>query len=163
MTITLPVSYTTVEIIYDTLGELQSHTTLSSNEIAGFAGRTQALMNAELSKLYSIPISNEVPALQTIATELTIYNILAQRLFTSKRRSDNPWVDRWRESKDILKLIAKGEIPLVDASNSIIAVDTTGVELTSTSVDYYPTFSELDDRQSDIDPDKLDDLEDERL
>ena len=156
MAITFPVSYTTISLIYQTLPDIGSVTTLTSAHLANFAGQGEALINAKISNLYSIPLTQEVPILQMISTDIAVYNILTRRLFTSKQLETSPWPDRYKESLATLDKIADGTIPLVDSSGAVLSGRTDQAEVYSTTQDYVPTFWEGASEDHIQDADKID-------
>lgn len=162
MAITYPVSYTTVSLMFVTLPDLGSVTTLSSLQLATFAGQGEALINAKISPMYSLPMTVEVPILQAIATDIAIYNVLTRRLFTSKQLETSPWPDRYKESLSILDKIADGTIPLVTASGAVLGGRTDQAEVYSTTKDSVPTFWEGPTEDHIQDADKIESEADRR-
>ena len=162
MPATYVVSYTTVSLMFVTLPDLGSVTTLTSLQLATFAGQGEALINAKISPMYSLPLTAEVPILQAVATDIAIYNVLTRRLFTSKQLETSPWPDRYKESMGILDKIADGTIPLVDSSGTVLSGRTDQAEVYSTTKNYVPTFWEGPTEDHIQDADKIDDEADRR-
>jgi phage gp36-like protein len=141
--LTLPVSYTNVETIYETLPQLKNQATnVTSAEIALQAGQTQAYVNARLARLYDLPFTVDVPVLTEITTDLAIYRLLVKRIFTATNLEDSPWPDRYKEAVEFLDSIVSGETPLLTASLSVLAVTTGRNEPWSSTQDYNPIYFE---------------------
>lgn len=144
-TITLPVSYTSVANVYETLPQLETDaTTVTSAEIALQAGQAQAYVNARLAKFYTLPFSATPPVLVEITTDLAIGRIIAKRPLLATKFGE-VWTERMAEARAMLDAIVAGSIPLVDSSGSIIAASTDQTEVWSNTKDYLPTFWEADD------------------
>jgi len=135
---------------------------LTSAQTYGYAGGAEAKMNTKLVKYYVLPFTLAVPVLQTIATDLTIYDLLVKRIFTGEKLEKSPWPDRYKEVMDLLDNIASGETPLVAEDGSIIAARTDTVEVWSSTKDYLPTFHEDRDVNQIQDEDKIDGIRGDR-
>ncbi|MBI4185299.1 MAG: DUF1320 family protein [Proteobacteria bacterium] len=155
MPATLPVSYTSVALIYEALSELGSRTTLTSAQVAAFAGRVEAGMNARLARAYALPFARAVPALQDIATDLAIYRLLSRVVFTGERLGESPWPARYKEASEALEAIARGRVPLLDSSGALIPTRAGVAEVWSTTQGFAPTFAEDGFEDSTINADKL--------
>ena len=162
--LTLPVSYTNVETIYETLPQLKNQATnITSAEIALQAGQAQAYVNARLAGSYDLPFSVDVPVLTEIVTDLTIYRLLVKRIFTSTNLEDSPWPDRYKEAIEFLDSIVAGETPLLTTSLSVVAVSTTRNEAWSSTQDYNPIYFEGGEPTDfNVDPDRAEDNFDDR-
>ena len=163
MATTFPVSYTTVSDVLNTLPAINSISNIVSADIAYYAGKVESKMNAKLAKGFALPFTSNINVLTTLSTDLTCYEIMAKRIFTQGFSKDSPWPDRFKEADDMLDDIVSGKVPLLDSSSEIIETKDTGNFLVkSNTQDYNPTMTEMDDTLSTIDPDKLDDLYDDR-
>ena len=162
MPATLPVSYTTVSLMFVTLPDIGSVTTLTSAHLANFAGQAESEINAKLARAYSLPFTAEIPLLQTLATDLALYKVLTRRLFTSERLEASPWPDRYKEARETLTWIAAGELPLVDSSGAVLQGRSDIAEVYSTTKNYVPTFWEGPTGDQIQDADKIDDEADRR-
>lgn len=153
MSMTLPVSYTTVSLMQNILPEIGSVTTLTSAHIAQFAGQAESIINAKIIQRYSLPITREVPLLQTLSTDISIYYLLSRRLFTANQLQNSPWPDRYKEAMEILEEVATGKLDLVDSSGAILGGRTDQALAFSTTQDNVPTFWEgaWPDQQMDVD------------
>lgn len=162
MPATLPVSYTTVESVKLTATELSSLSTVTSGDIAHFAGRTEAWMNSKLAMRYSLPFSQDIPVLQGIATDLTVYALLSKRIFTATKASEklgrSQWPERFKEAKDMLEEVVNGAAALVTLSGDLLAARTDIDPIYVTTEDYHSTFHEGGQLDQVQDTDKVDDL-----
>ena len=123
------------------------------------AGRAEALINAKIAKRYSIPISGQIPLLETLATDLAIYNVLTSRIVI---KAEHPWFQRYKNSLDILDQIADGKLALIDSAGNIQTGREDVTELTSSTRGYAPTFWEGPDTLQIQDEDKMEDESDAR-
>lgn len=158
----LPVTFTTVSLMYAVLPDLGSITTLSSAHLATFAGEAEAEINANIAQKYALPISQDVPMLTTLATDLAIYNTLAKRVFTAERLAGSPWTDRYKEAQTKLQRLAEGDLLLVTSSGTVIAGRTDIAEVFSTTKNYLPTMHEGPWPYQQQDVDKIQDTLDDR-
>jgi phage gp36-like protein len=151
---TFPASYTTVANVLEALPAVGSITNITSAVVCSFIGRSEALINAKVSKQYTLPIAGDVPLLQTLSLDITLYNLLAKRIFAGEQLSKSPWPDRYKEALDVLDEIAAGTIPLLTSSGAIV---TAGPGLPwSSTMDYLPTMTEDDMTLSLVDSYKID-------
>lgn len=152
-----PASYTTVENIYQTLPQVGSVSNVNSNNISYQIGRVEANMNAKLSKVFTLPFSQEILQLTTIATDLTIYELSKRfTVLTNLKNTDS--LKRYKEAGDLLDQIVSGKIPLLDSSYQVIEESSlSGVSAWSNNQNYTPTFAndyqEPEDQCVDIDKD----------
>lgn len=153
----MALAYATVDKVYDIVPKLRGIPDLSSAQIVTFGEAAEATMNAALVKMYSLPFSDTIPLLTTIANDLTCYRLLTQRVFTGEQLKDSPWPGRFREAMDLLMKVSNGEWPLVNSAGTMIAARTDVADLKSNTSDYNPKFF---DSGSDLDqipdPDKSD-------
>lgn len=162
MPLTLPVSYTTVELLLNTLPAIGSVSAITSAHIAHYIGEAQAHIDAKISRYYSLPLSVEVPIIQTIATNLTVYGLMVKRLLSAQQINDSPWPARYKEAQELLDDIGAGKLPLVNASGAILAGRSDVAEVYSTTMNNVPTFYEGDWKDMVQDSDKIDDEDDRR-
>ncbi len=158
---TLPVSYTTVELVKETLPKIKEVSNLSSGQIAMFAGRAQARVNGMIVRKYTLPFTAEVPELEDITTVIAIYNILAQNL-GKDLSEDSQWPDLFKDALSRLEDIGKGTVKLVTTSGDLIGARTDLAEIWSNNQTYNPTFHEGSDLDSFVDPDKIADIKGDR-
>ncbi len=154
--------YTNVDRVFTVEPRIGSVTNINSETVALFIDDAEALVNAELVRNYTIPVTSLAPMVVAIATDLTIYRILALRIFTQERLKDSIWPDKFKAAEDKLKRLGEGDLLLVDNSGDVIGARTDIAPVTSTTKDFHPTFSELSFTEDIQDPDKLDELANER-
>lgn len=155
-------SYTTVSLMLQTLPMLNSLTTLTSAHMYTYAAQAESIINAKLAQKYTIPPAYPSPQLETIATWLGIYNVLALRIFTEERMNASVWPDRYKQAMEWLDQIAAGELLLTTGSGTLIAGRTDTAEFFSTTQQYQPTFHEGPWTLLQTDPDKIEDELDKR-
>lgn len=154
--------YTSVEQCYAVVSDLGSVTNLTSAQIVdGFIKPAESIINAIISNIYIVPIVPGPPLLEALATDLTLYRILSQRIFNQQRLKDSVWPLRFKESMDILKQIVDGAITLVDSAGNILPQGNVAVA-ESTTTRYLPTFHEGPTVDQIQDRDKIRDIEDDR-
>jgi phage gp36-like protein len=158
---TFPVIYTTVANILESLPSVGSITNITSAVVANFIGRSDALINAKISKQYTLPIVGDVSILQSLSIDITLYNLLAKRIFAGEQLSKSPWPDRYKEALDTLDEISNGILPLITSSNEIIASGAAGLPWSST-MDTLPTMTEDDMTLNLVDTVKIDLIRGER-
>jgi len=155
-------TYTTQSKVLLTLPSVGSVSTVGSADIAHYMDRVDNVINAKLSKRYTIPVSG-APILETIATDLTVYELLAKRIFVRNTSKDSPWLKEYKIAMDLLNEISEGKIELFDSSGATISAKSTGAgSVWSNNSGYTPTFQEDQFENQTIDSDKLDDIEDDR-
>lgn len=159
----MAVTYTTVDRIKQELPMVSSLTTVSSAQIAAFIENTDAVINGMIALNYTVPAtgSGVPPLLQTICSDGVIYRIL-RRVFTQERLRDSNWPSQYKDSMDLLRQIAQGEIPLVDGSGNVLDASTAQAPITSNTKGYLPTFHEGRWSEQVQDSDKIEDIEFDR-
>ena len=159
---TLPVSYTTTSLMMATLPDIGSVSTLTSGHIATFAGYAEAGINARITRLYSLPFTEDIPYLTTVATRKALHLLLSQRLIPLPGPRLAELVAQFSGVDEEIAAIADGLIILVSSSGAIVPGRTDVAEIWSTTRGYVPTFSELPPSLSPVDEQKIEDLADER-
>lgn len=155
-------SYTTVSLMLQTLPMIGSLTTVTTDQLRTYAAQAESIINAKLAQKYTIPPAYPSPQLETIATDLAIYRVLALRVFTEERVNASVWPDRYKEAMADLDKIAAGELLLTTGSGTLIAGRTDTAEFFSTTQQYQPTFHEGPPTLTLVDPDKIEDELDKR-
>ena len=150
----LPVSYTNASEMLKTLAEIGSISTINNSLMLHHAGRAEALINAKIAKRYSIPIAGQIPLLETLATDLAIYNLLCSRIVI---KEEHPWFQRYKGAMVILDEIADGKLSLIDNTGEIQVGRTDVAECWSSSQGHVPTFWEGPDTLQIQDEEKIDD------
>ena len=157
------VEYTTVERCFDALPDLMQDTNLTSAHMVIFIEDAEADMNARLRSKYAVPVAGDVPLLQALSTDCSIYRVLSRRIFTQERLENSVWPDRFKECMETVTAIAKGEITLVDSAGNIIDPDTTAQSFQSTTKGSHQTFWEGGDFEQVKDRDKIEDERSRRI
>lgn len=151
--------YSTVPDVFRVLPSVGSLTTVNSDTIVAFINEADAVINARLGKLYTVPVS-DCPVVTVISTEIAAYRMLTRRILTQEQVKNSVWPDRFKEALEMLKEIASGDLPLVTSSGALIeATGLGGGEAWSNTQDYVPTFAEDGFAASGIDEDKLEDID----
>jgi phage gp36-like protein len=159
----MALTYTTVDRVHNMVPMIGSISTLTSAQTVELLEYAEAQLNTRLAKMYSIPVAGTVPMLQSLATDIGVYEVLAKRIFTNERLKDSVWPDRFKEALETADKIAEGEITLVDSAGNIIGADTTIAELKTTTDGYHPTFADgISFKDMRHDTDKVDAQMDER-
>ena len=158
----MALSYTSVERVFDIVPMLGELSSLTSAQVVIFGEHAEAEVNVALARNYTVPVSGNPPMLQALATELCIYRILAQRVFTQERLQDSVWPTVFKDARELLAELAKGSGLLVDSAGTVIGARTDIASPKSNTMDYHSTFSDLPPIDWFHDKDKVDDLEDER-
>lgn len=159
---TLPVSYTSVEKILTAISPLGSVSTLTSSVMQRGAGEMEARINAVLSRRYTIPFTEYVPILDTISTMLSVQHLLKLRYINFAEIDAEALLGRFDQANEDLLAIATGSLQMINSSGTVIAERGDLVEVWSSTEDYHQTFHEGAWPDMFRDPDKLDDIEDER-
>lgn len=158
----LPVSYTTVSLMMTTLSAIGSISALNSSGISHHAGMAEALINAKISGRYSLPFTSTIPMLETLATDLGIYNVLSSRISLRSKDSVHPWYQRFKNAMSTLDDIADGRLPLVTSSGDRLSGRGDVGEVYSNRMNYHPTTEEIPVSTQLVDPDKIEDALDDR-
>lgn len=153
--------YATVDGIHTRLPYIQSLSNLSSADTVEFIEDAEAVLEAKVSKQYTIPVSDS-PYFNKLARDASICEILSRRVFTQERQNQSEWVDIFCDAFKRADDVASGKIPLLTSSGDLVNARTGVKEVWSDTKDYHPTFSELGRLDQIQDDDKIDDLEDTR-
>ena len=133
---------------YPKAGSFVGSVEMQDSYIAG----AEAIINAYISKRFDVPISGEPPLLQDLTVDLTYCKLAFNK---------DKGVPKLKESVlDMLKMIMSGELLLLDSDGE--QVTDYGQATWSSEGDYNMTHSELGPLDDLIDPDRLDDLADDR-
>ena len=162
--------YSTVSLMIMTLPAMGTRTTITSAEYHAQLIRAESIIDARIARSYTLPVTPEcatgdtcnVPILQTIATDLAIYRIMTQRIYSGEKRSESPWPDKFREAMDILENIATGKMDLVTSAGAVVSERSDNNTIETSADGYLPTFTEDDPDYQIVDSDKIDDTRDAR-
>ncbi len=139
----LPASYATVANVLATYPPVGSVTAITSSQIAEAIGAEQAHVDARLAQRYAVPFSPVPPLIETIVRDLTVYRLLAHRMFTQHGENKSEWVDAWKERADgYLKGLADGAMALVSGSGTVIDAATAEAQVWSSTAANSATFNE---------------------
>lgn len=160
----LPITITSVGAILEAQPVLASASMVTSAQLALHLGQAEAKVWAKASLRYDVPISPVPPMLQSICLDLAIYAVLVKQAILANTLEDSPWPDRYKEALDELEEVANGNMPLLTSSGAVIAPSENPASYAFgfPNTAYDPTFTELDPEYNRPDPDKLQDLLDER-
>ena len=157
----MPPFYTTVNKLLRTLPMVGSVTSISSADLASFIDDADAMINSKLSKLYTVPVSG-APLLDSLAADIALARLLTRRIFTQEQANNSAWPAEYRKALKTLDEIAKGEMPLLTSSGTVIAATSREGEVWSNTMLYTPTFNEDDPGTNYIDDNKLMEILDDR-
>lgn len=152
----LPVSWSTVSYVLQTLPDIGSVSEVTSADIALFLGKAQAIGEAKLARRYAMPLLEDYPVLQAVTTDIAIYLLLVQRLFTAERLNASPWPDRYKEAVDTLDQLASGALALVSSSGVVLGASADAAPVVSTTQGFHPTHWEGPWEEHLVDVDKAD-------
>jgi phage gp36-like protein len=147
--------YTNVTLLKQTLPMLNSVTTVQSADLARVITAAESVMNAKLARTYTVPVVPTPPVLETIATDLTLYRLLAMRFYTTEQMNNSVWPDRFKESMELVDKIASGEMPLITASGTTVSATVGNTAMYSSTELYQQTMTEDCPELSSVDPEKI--------
>lgn len=157
----MPPIYTVVTRINSVYPAITSVSNISSAVVCQFIDNTEAEINGYVGKKYDLPLIGNYPLLTAIADRETIYRIVTQRAliqFPPAQQGQHPLQTQHKEDQALLQKIADGVIPLVSSSGQLVEVDSTAMEMFSTTQDYVPTMNEGPTQDLKVDPNKLFDI-----
>lgn len=164
MPATLPVSYTSVQLILQAVPEIGSISTVTSLVVAHYAGRAEAELNARVGLRYTLPLASCPPLLTALATDLACYYLLTRKPLVGNQTKGDAWFDKFKEARDTVKELVEGKIELLDADGSAsYTARTDNNHFYSNTMGYLPTFFDgaTGPEEFELDSDKTtDDLND---
>lgn len=118
--------------------------------------RVEAIINAKLSKRYSVPfgVNSVPPIISAIATDLASMRVL--RATGIGDPDIETAMKQFGEAKELLDSIASGETTMVNSSGGIIGQVTTTLNAESNTQDYKPIFDMTNESSWEVDPDLID-------
>lgn len=158
----LPITITSVGAIIAAQPLLASASAITSAVMAIHLGQAEALVWGQTSKRYAVPIVPTPPMLYSICLDLAVYGVLVKQAIIANTLEDSPWPDRYKEAEDQLKDIATGKLTLLSGSMTTIPEGVSEYAYGFSNRGYKPTFTELPPEYNEPDPDKMQDLLDER-
>lgn len=148
-------SYTNASLVQAVFTSLGSISTLTDSVILLHAGQAEAYINAKIAKKYTLPFTQHIPILETLATDLAIYNILTTRISLRTEAGTHPWFQRFKQAMDTLNEIVDGTMVLVGTDSVIMPLRSDNTEAYSNTMDYNPTTFEGPLELQHLDPSKL--------
>lgn len=158
----LPLSYTTVAQITQTVPAIGSATSILSADIAAEAGKIQAMIDGKLATRYSVPFSPVPPIIEAIATDCSAYALLTKRMWASNRTIDEKMVSGLKSAFDFLDALASGSMALVNSAGTLVSGRTDRAQIDGSHMDFLPTFDEHHVYDQIQDEDKIEAIYDER-
>jgi phage gp36-like protein len=154
--------YTTFQELKQLYPKIDTISLTSANINELFIAKAEGEINAKLASRYTVPFSRDaVPlVIKSIAQDISLYFIL-RRLYTQNKKDKNPWLDEWKEAREMLDELAKGTMTLVDNSGAVIGQSTTQMKIWSNVTDFNPAMDHRDVTKQRIDPDRLEQEEDD--
>ena len=143
-----------------TIGSISN---ISSEFVADTIGEVDAVINARISGIYSVPISPAPPLLQVISSDLSCYRIMRRsgQLFSGDMQTRSDWPKRFSEANSLLAMIVDGSIPLLTSSGAQIDQNATS-DIWYSHANYTPIFDLGPMEEQVVDPDLITDREDAR-
>ena len=131
---------------------------MSTNEVpTALLAKAIVKADAEIRAAFSSDLLTALDALETtpaiiksLAEDIASYFVM-RGLYSGKSPSINTWSDKYKEARETLKDIAEGRKQIEG-----ITVDVGSIQ--STTKDYKRTFDERDETNWGIDPDKIENL-----
>lgn len=158
----LPITITTTGMLLTAQPLLASASAINSAQLAHHLGQAEALVWAKTSARYTVPITPTPPLLESICVDLACYGVLVKQAIIANTLEDSPWPDRYKEAMELLQEVADGDIPLLTSSGTVITPGSTTYQYGFSATDHLPTFVELPDQYLRPDPEKEDELIEER-
>lgn len=158
----LPVSYTTVALITQTVPAIGSATSILSADIAAEAGKVQAMIDASLAHRYTVPFDTVPPVIEAIATDCAAYNLITKRMWASNRTVDEKMVAGLKDAFGFLEALSAGSMTVVNSGGTVVAGRTDRAQIDGSHMDFLPTFDEQHTFDQVQDEDKLENIYDER-
>jgi len=147
--------------LYKKLDQLE----LTNEDLRQYIADADAVINARLSSMYSVPFATSVssfpPLIGKLSKTLALIEILDDHAIQVGADLLD-WITRKREVvENTITALEVGSLTLVNTAGDAITkkVDT---EVWSSTKDYHPTFAMIEYEEQFIDDDRIDDEEDER-
>lgn len=158
-------SYSNVQRVRDYYPAIGSATTITSATIFEFIEGVNDEIDLALSKRYTLPLANYCPILGSIATRMAALDVLTVRglaHWDGDAKANNQFYGRLKEARKLLDKIRDGEAQLLDSSGNVITERTDIVGAWSNTMGTLQTMHEGEFTDMVQDPDKIQDLLDER-
>lgn len=152
-------NYGTVSGVLTLYPRVGSVSAVTSAVTTTFLDHAEANIHGRIAGRYTVPVSGSPPLLKYTSETLALAMLL-RRFFSQELENKSEWVSgMFEDVKQILDGIAAGSITIVDSSNVVIPSGRSSSQVWSNTKDYAPTMNLLDPIQQEIDPDRLDDIE----
>lgn len=154
--------YTSFEELKQLYPKIDTISLTSANVHEIFISKAEGEINAKLANRYTVPFSRDaVPGvIKSIAQDLSMYFIL-RRVYTQNKKDKNPWLDEWKDARDMLDKLAEGTMVLVDNSGTVIGQSISQMKIWSNVTDFNPAMDHRGAEKQRIDPDRLEQEEDD--
>lgn len=155
--------YTTSIDIRKLFRELDTAEDFNDNDIDFFIVQAESEIDGKVAARYTLPFSETPPLIKTIATEKSLIKVL-DRFFTGQTEHENDWRNtRKKECDALLDGIVGGEITLVTSAGIVLGPRADIHNILSSTDIYVPTFDHGSAIRQEVDPDRIQDEEDEKL
>lgn len=155
--------YTSADDIRKLFREVDSVPEFTDTDMEFYIRFAESEVDAKLAARYTLPFSETPPVIRSIATEKALIKVL-DRFFTGQTEDENDWRNvRKKECDALLQGIVDGEITLVNSAGTVLGPRADIHSILSSTNNYTPTFSHGSSIVEEVDPDRIQDEEDERL
>lgn len=142
--------------LYPRIGSVSA---VTSAIVVTFLEHAEAKIHGKIAGRYAVPVTGSPPLLKYTSETLATAMIL-RRFFSQEKENKSDWVDgMFEEVKETLDGLADGSVTLVNSGNIVISTSRLQAEIYSSTKNYSPTMTLLDSISQEIDPDRLDDIE----
>lgn len=155
--------YTSSDDIRKLFREVDTVPEFTDTDIEFYIRFAESEVDAKLAARYTLPFSATPPVVRAIATEKALIKVL-DRFFTGQTEDENDWRNvRKKECDALLQGIVDGEITLVNSAGTVLGPRADIHNILSSTDNYAPTFGHGSSIVEEVDPDRIQDEEDERL
>jgi len=128
--------------------------------VAAHITRADSIIDTKLGARYNVPFSTTPPVVETISADIAAFYVM-RTLYTQESQNESDWtLELYKRANSLLDKIAEGKLPLLDSSGNTLSVRADEVE--STTAGYTPTFDVGKTINQEVDPDRIDDIADEK-
>ena len=134
--------------------------TRTASLITSHSERVKTIIDAFIINRYDItqfgtaPTDAVPPIIRTVAMDITAFRVL-RASYPRDTGTDNEWVDRFEDAKEVLKGISKGEIRVANTAGTMFAERKLSTKLQSSTQDYAPVFMQDDPLNWRVDEDRI--------
>ena len=151
--------YTTVSNMMIMMPNVMSRTSADSAQLAHFVDMAEGTVDAYLARRYALPLSETPKLIETLSTQMAIYEFLSKRVFAGEVAAESFWVQSYKEAQRMLKDISNGQMELTTSAGTVF---TDASVVWSSQEDYLQTHTEDTPLNQQVDPDKIDDIRGDR-